>query len=82
MKVSDAIRTLQEFHEPNEELVIVWWDRLCFSHGSDDKLPTVKQWNEAVRRFESGDEFSDYVSEQCRDEIMSHVDDAVSEVAQ
>lgn len=80
MKVSDAIRTLQEFHNPDEELVIVWWDRHCFPHGSADELPTVEQWNEAVRRFDDRYGFSEYLSSQCHDEVMEYVYDARNEV--
>ena len=80
MKVSDVIRTLQEFHNPDEEVVIVWWDRQCFAFGSTDELPTMEQWNEAVRRFDDQDGFGEYISSQCHDEVMSYVDDVRAEV--
>ena len=75
MKVSKAIQILQEFSNHDEEVVIVWWDRNCFSYGSTDELPTVEQWKEAVERFDDRDGFSEYVSSQCHDEVMEYVHD-------
>ena len=35
MKASDAIKYLQEYDD-EEELIVTWWDRECFSMSDED----------------------------------------------
>ena len=47
MRVKDAIKLLKENCNPEEEIIIAWWDRSCFNTMTDD------EWGEAS---EAGDD--------------------------
>jgi len=47
MKVKDAIKLLKENCNPEEEIIIAWWDRSCFNRMTDN------EWSEAT---EAGDD--------------------------
>lgn len=56
MKVSDAIRILQEKLDPDEEIIVQWWDKKCFArvwdNDEEDGYPPVESWVKAVREWE------------------------------
>lgn len=49
MKVKDAIAMLAKM-DPEERIIIEWWDRSCFLHG--DHLPQEDWWSEVVGEWE------------------------------
>jgi len=61
MKVSQAIKMLQEY-KPDEEIYIMWWDSDITEMYGEDKL-TTDQWNDIVASMEHNDAGSEDVSE-------------------
>jgi hypothetical protein len=56
MKIKDAIAVLQKMN-PEEEVIIDWWDRRCFTRvigdtRADDEIPFEHCWIEVVHEWE------------------------------
>lgn len=79
MKVSKAIQLLQENYQPDDQVVIVWWDKFLFTQDDGDTVQPVPvaAWNQAVSEFDQIDGFSERLSEQLYDFIASLVDKAI-----
>jgi hypothetical protein len=52
MKRDEAIARLQEWHKPDEELFIVWWDKTSGEMYADDEL-TDSHWAKVVKELDS-----------------------------
>ena len=50
MKVKHIITRLQETYQPDDELVIAWWDRDLFLvlDETGDRNPTLEEWADTV----------------------------------
>ena len=51
MKVKDAIAMLSRMN-PEERIIIEWWDKSCFTHGTMLEEPYEHCWNEVVDEWE------------------------------
>lgn len=51
MRTQDIIQRLQERYQPDDNLVIFWWDKECFGITNDDE---IKVWNSVVADIEEG----------------------------
>ena len=78
MKVSDIIRQLSKY-PPDEELVIAWWDRNCFSRWDANKKElreaTPEEWA-VVIRWEKENGLPEYSAEVVHDFFSNLLDDA------
>ena len=54
MKVQDAILQLQEMYNPNEDIIIAWWEYEAFSH-----IVTKDQWKEYVELVDDNTDWAD-----------------------
>lgn len=84
MKVRDLIKTLQNTLDPDEEIVVDWWDRRCFSRvwdvdgdDTDDGYPPVEQWERAVMMWE---EHSREGTNAITDEVWEWIHEALVEM--
>ena len=64
MKVSDAIKSLQE-HEPDEEIVLMYWAKDLFEDFEfDEDNPISKElWNKTVETIEGNNDLDNPSSE-------------------
>lgn len=72
MKVKDAIEFLKKFHNPDEEIVIAWWEKEDMNVCFERKIPT-KVWNKVCDYVSSYFDWS-YVNNQLEDEIEEYLD--------
>ena len=84
MKVRDLIKTLQNTLDPDEEIIVDWWDRKCFSRVWDvdgdtttDGYPPVEQWERAVKQWE---DWSRDGTNNITDEVWEWVHEALVEM--
>jgi len=69
MKVQDAIVQLQEMYEPNEDIIIAWWEYETFSH-----VITRDQWKEYVELVDDNTDWSDI-----HDQMVFRFEDLIKE---
>lgn len=73
MKVSQAIKMLQEY-KPDEEIYIMWWDSEITEMFFQEESLTTDEWNDIVASMEHNDGGSEEVSEY----LISQIQEAVS----
>ena len=82
MKVKDVIKVLQERLDPEDEIIIDWWDKECFARiwEMDDHLmddyPPKDVWAKVVAEW---DEWSAKGNNAITDEVWEWVNDALLE---
>lgn len=73
MKVSRLIEVLQEQNKPDDEILVVWWEKHNFDYSDDDELVlTDEAWLEISDEFDQwgdagyqiGEWIADAVSEK------------------
>ena len=69
-KVKDAIKMLQEYLNPNESVVIDWWDKSLFED-MHNKVIDDKDWEIIVNKMD--DHGRDFAVEQISDSISELV---------
>lgn len=85
MKISDIVEHLQEKYEPNDEIVIAWWDRDLFSNydpDKDDDIPLTKEeWSLALTLMaRESSAWSDNISEKMYDFIKYYTEKATEQL--
>ena len=84
MKVSDIIRQLSTY-PPDEELMIAWWDRDTsqrWDTDADDYVAVSPEtWGEAVRSFDIGPGWGDYLNESIHEYFQDEFDLAEKRLA-
>jgi len=87
MKISDIVEHLQEKYDPNDEIVIAWWDRDLFAKydpDKDDDIPlTKKEWTRALELMaRDSSAWSDNISEKMYDFIRYYTEKATEQLAE
>lgn len=79
MKVKDIIKAMSE-HDPEEELIIDWWDKSCFDYIWNDRFDDeetlteqdkLQLWNETAKWFRLSDHTVDSICEDISDALSS-----------
>ncbi len=74
MKVSELIKILQEQNKPDDEILVLWWEKHNFDYAQDDEMKlTDEAWLEISNEFNEWD--------SAGEEIGEWIADAVSEKA-
>lgn len=56
MKVSELINTLLENNKPDDEILVLWWDKQTFDFADDDELVlTDDAWLKVSNIFDTWD---------------------------
>jgi hypothetical protein len=55
MQVSKIIEVLQSRYEPDQELMVDWWDEEHFRYFCEARELTIPDWYEAVIWYENSD---------------------------
>lgn len=69
MKVKDAIVQLQEMYDPNEDIIIAWWEYEAFSH-----VVTRDQWKEYNEIVDYNTDWSDL-----HDQMVASFEDTIED---
>ena len=86
MRVSEIITRLSRDYQPDDELLIAWWDRETTSTYDDEigdyaEVPDAV-WRVAVGLMDSGPGWGDYASEAIHDYITDYVDHARQQITE
>jgi hypothetical protein len=60
MKIKDAVRMLNEYYSPEDEVAIAWWDKDSAESLVDNEL-TSKEWTEIIEALDNEDHLFDGV---------------------
>ena len=85
MRVSEIITRLSRDYQPDDELLIAWWDRETTNTydeiGNCVEVPDAV-WRVAVGLMDSGPGWGDYAYEAIHDYITDYVDHARQQIAE
>lgn len=77
MKVSELIEALQENNNPDDEILVFWWEKQNFNFPEDDELElTDKAWLKVSKEFDSG------ICCNASEEVTQWIADAVIEYSE
>lgn len=64
MKVSELINTLQKGYKPDDEIMVLWWDKQTFDYDEDDEMYlTNEAWTEICDEFDGWDTAGDEIGQ-------------------
>jgi hypothetical protein len=70
MKVSRLIEILQEQNKPDDEILVIWWEKHNFDYSDDDELVlTDEAWMEISNEFDQWDEAGYQIGEWIADAV-------------
>ena len=75
MKVKDVIKVLQERLDPEDEIIIDWWDKECFSRVTEEDYPPIEAWVKVVNLWDEKSMFGNMIS----NDIWEWINDALME---
>jgi hypothetical protein len=75
MKVKDVIKIFQE-RDPEEEILIDWWDRECFFRIFEEDYPSVEAWVKVVSQWDEKN-----ISSMLNNDVWEWINDALIEEA-
>ncbi len=76
MKVSRLIEILQEQNKPDDEILVLWWEKHHFDYTDDDELKlTDEAWLKISHEFDSWDNAGESVGEWIADAVSEHAED-------
>ena len=73
-KVKDAIKMLQDYLDPNEEICIAWWSKDLFenrTHSDEDSKIKEDTWINVVNKF---DDMTAHQQAEIYDQIITIID--------
>ncbi len=75
MKVSKLIQVLQETTKPDDEILVLWWEKHNFDYNDDDELVlTDEAWLKISQEFNEWDEAGESVGEWIADAVSEHAE--------
>jgi hypothetical protein len=75
MKVSRLIKLLQEQNKPDDEILVVWWEKHNFDYTDDDELIlTDEAWLKVSNEFDSWDNAGEQIGEWIADAVSDNAE--------
>jgi len=75
MKVSQLIKILQENNKPDDEIIVLWWEKQNFDYTDDDELVlTDEAWRKVSEEFDTWDNAGESVGEWIADAVSEHAE--------
>ena len=75
MKVSQLIKVLQEQNKPDDEILVVWWEKHNFDYNEDDELKlTDEAWAKISDEFDSWGNAGYQIGEWIADAVSEHAE--------
>jgi hypothetical protein len=73
MKVSELIKTLQETAKPDDEILVLWWEKQHFDFPEDYEMKlTDEAWLKVSQEFDEWDNPSEEVTQWISDAVIDH----------
>lgn len=73
MKVSELIEALQENNNPDDEILVLWWEKQNFNFPEDDELElTDKAWLKVSKEFDEWGNTSEEVTQWISDAVIEY----------
>jgi hypothetical protein len=73
MKVSRLIELLQEQNKPDDEILVVWWEKHHFEFPEDYELKlTDEAWLKVSTEFDSWDNAGEEISKWISDAVIDY----------
>jgi hypothetical protein len=70
MKVSELIHVLQTQNKPDDEILVLWWEKHHFDYEEYDELKlTDEAWMQISKEFDQWDEAGQEISEWIADAV-------------
>jgi hypothetical protein len=71
MKVSQLIKVLQENNKPDDEIIVLWWEKQNFDFDEGDILElTDEAWLKISNEFDSWDNAGEQIGEWIADAVL------------
>lgn len=75
MKVSELINTLLEHNKPDDEIIVLWWEKRNFDYEEYDELVlTDEAWRKVSEEFDTWDNAGESVGEWIADAVSEHAE--------
>lgn len=75
MKVSELINTLLEQNKPDDEIIVLWWEKRNFDYSEDDELVlTDEAWRKVSQEFDTWDNAGQDIGEWIADAVVEHAE--------
>jgi hypothetical protein len=75
MKVSELIKVLQENNKPDDEILVIWWEKNSFDFPEDYELKlTDKGWMKISKEFDEWDEAGSSISDWIADAVIENAE--------
>jgi hypothetical protein len=75
MKVSQLIKVLQEQNKPDDEILVLWWEKHHFDYSDDDEMKlTDEAWAKISNEFDSWDNAGEEIGEWIADAVSEHAE--------
>lgn len=76
MKVSQLIKVLQENNKPDDEIIVLWWEKQNFDFDEGDILElTDEAWLKISKEFDSWDNAGEQVGEWIADAVLENAEE-------
>jgi len=79
MKVSDVIKMMETNYKPDDELVILWWDREWVENSLDPTILDEEEWNEAIALADGAVGESEHLQSRIGDVITDVVNEYLTQ---
>lgn len=75
MKVSELIKILQEHNKPDDEILVLWWEKETFDYAEDDELKlTDEAWLKISKDFDTWGGLGSEVSQWISDAVIDYAE--------
>jgi hypothetical protein len=75
MKVSQLIKVLQEQNKPDDEILVLWWEKHHFDFPEDYEIKlTDEGWMKISKEFDSWDNAGEEIGEWIADASVEHAE--------
>jgi hypothetical protein len=75
MKVSELIKVLQENNKPDDEILVIWWEKNSFDFPEDYELKlTDEGWMKISKEFDEWDNAGEQIGEWIADASVEHAE--------
>lgn len=75
MKVSQLINTLLENNKPDDEIIVLWWEKRNFDYDENDELVlTDEAWRKVSDEFDTWDNAGQDIGEWLADAVTEHAE--------
>jgi hypothetical protein len=75
MKVSELIKVLQENNKPEDEILVLWWEKNSFDFPEDYELKlTDEGWMKISKEFDEWDNAGEQIGEWIADASVEHAE--------